>query len=100
MDRSDVISLITTIYTKNSIGEEVAEEIERQVFCDVRNVTMSEWFDGGRNGLRPDYMFKVFAGDYYGEHVVRYHGVTYEIYRTYERRDDFIELYVQKKSGV
>lgn len=100
MDRSDVITLVSQAYTKNEYGVQVPTESRREVFAQVDSVTASEFFEGGRNGLNPEYRFTMFAGDYDGERVVEYQGSTYAIYRTYVARDDDIELYAERKGGT
>jgi hypothetical protein len=42
----------------------------------------------------------MFNGDYCGESIVEYEGYTYSVYRTFKRRTDTIELYVERKGGT
>ena len=100
MDRSDVISLISRTFTQDEDGVFRETLKSRDVFCQVDSVTASEFFDGGRNGLNPEYRFTMFYGDYEGERIVEYHGLTYAIYRTYIGRNDTIELYVEREGGT
>ena len=66
----------------------------------MSSVTASEFFEGGRNGLKPDYRMSLFFGDYHGEEMLEFNGQTYAIYRTYKRTTDTIELYVERKGGT
>ena len=101
MDRSDVIKLIPVSYTKDAKGVQQSSEGEaREVMCQVDSVTRSEFFEGGRNGLNPEYVFRVFFGDYDGERIVEYKGKRYGIYRTYHGRNDMMELYAERKGGT
>lgn len=72
----------------------------REVFCQVDSVTQTEFFEGGRNGLNPEYRFTMFAYDYQDERIVEYNGRLYAIYRTYQPRTDIIELYAERKGGT
>lgn len=99
MDRSNVINLISETFTQDSIGQYVSTETTKQVFCDVRSVTRAEWFDAGRDGFKPSYVFVMFAPDYSGETIVEYNGNRYGIYRTYVGRNEQIELYAEEKGG-
>lgn len=72
----------------------------REVFCQVDSVTQSEFFEGGRNGLNPEYRFTLFAEDYQGERTVEYRNHRYGIYRTYQPRTDIIQLYAERKGGT
>lgn len=100
MDRSRVIYLVSNNKTQNELGIWVDNLTERKVFAEVSSVGQSEWFEGGRNGLNPEYRFRMFAYDYNGESLVRYNGNIYSIYRTYVDRNELIELYAEKREGV
>lgn len=100
MDRSSVIYLVSNNKSQNELGIWVDNLTERKVFAEVSSVGQSEWFEGGRNGLNPEYRFRMFAYDYNGESLVRYNGNIYSIYRTYVDRNELIELYAEKREGV
>jgi hypothetical protein len=100
MDRSNVITLLSATKTQDQFGVWRETLAERNVFCQVDSVTANEFFNGGRNGLNPEYRMTMFFGDYHGETMLQYNGMTYAIYRTYQRRDDIIELYVERKGGT
>lgn len=99
MDRSDVITLVSETYEKNQYGVSVPVTASQDVYCQVMSVTAQEFFEGGRNGLNPEYRFTMFAPDYNGQKTVVYNGKPYGVYRTYLGRDDTIELYVERKGG-
>lgn len=98
--RSDVIKLVGVSRVQNAIGVWVETPTERQVFCQVTSVSASEFFEAAKIGLRPDYRFTIFAGDYQGETELIYNGVHYSIYRTYNNTTDRLELYAETKAGV
>lgn len=100
MDRSNVIKLISSTKSQDDYGVWRETLSERIVYCDVQSVTRSEFFDGGRNGLNPEYKITMFFGDYEGETLVEYEGNTYAVYRTYKQRNDTLELYVERKGGT
>lgn len=100
MDRSDVITLVGTAHTQNDYGVWTDAETAREVFCAVESVTRSEYFEGGKNGLVPEYKFIVFSGDYADEKTVLYKGRAYGIYRTFLGKTDRLELYAERKGGV
>lgn len=100
MDRSDVIILIAETFTPDSIGQMVSTTSTSQVFCNIQSVSQSEWFQGGQNGLKPEYKVTMFAPDYSGQQEVEYKGIKYGIYRTYLRQDGLLELYLERKTGV
>lgn len=99
MDRSSVIYLVDLEYSQNEVGVYEKSQVERKVFCQVDSITLSEWSEGGRNGLNPEYRMTMLEAEYKGEEVLRYNGQFYAIYRTYKTRNDYIELYVEKRKG-
>ena len=100
MDRSDVINLIGVTRTQDEFGVWRSTPTNTQVFCQVDSITQQEFYDAGRNGLNPSFKFTMFFADYHDEPIVEYNGNQYSIYRTYLRRDDLIELYVERKGGT
>lgn len=97
----DVLELIRIEYQTDENGVEREEKTRREVMCRVGSVTRSEFFEGGRSGLNPEYMFTLARADYMGEAVVVFHGKTYAVYRTYMvPNSDYIEVYVQREGGT
>lgn len=104
----DVVQYLTTDTGENIITEEgkkilILDGITvrvKTVFCNVDSVSRNEFFEAGRNGLNPEFVFTMFFGDYEGEHTLIYNGLAYAVYRTYRGRNDTIELYVQRKGGT
>lgn len=95
-----VINLVSATYTKNSYGVQKPAETKREVFAEVRSITRSEFYQAGRNGLNPQYVFIVFAEDYEGETICEYDGNRYAIYRTFRAGGDYMELYVERQGGT
>lgn len=100
MDRSTVIYLLTPTFAQDKYGVWKETITRRKVYCRAESVTRSEFFGGGRNGLNPEFVFKMFFGDYNGEPLVEYNGKSYAIYRTYYGKTDTVELYAQRKGGT
>lgn len=75
--------------------------VEREILAQVGSVSRAEFFSGGQTGLRPEFMFTVFAGEYQDEAICEYNGKRYAIYRTYYvPGTDYLELYAQREVGV
>lgn len=100
MDRSDVINLIGVTRTQNEYGVWKATQTSTQVYCQVESISQAEFYNAGREGLNPSFKFTMFFADYHEETIVEYKGNQYSVYRTYLRRDDLIELYVERKAGT
>lgn len=100
MDRSDVITLYAESVSYDSYGVANKSITSRNVFCKVDSVTRSEFYEGGRNGLNPEFRMTMFVGDYNGERVIGFKGKKYSVYRTYLAKTDIIELYVERQGGT
>ena len=110
MKRSEVAYLgVVTDTTVGNDEHEAAEQDDygvwhenidwRKVYVGVRSVSATEFFEGGKNGFRPEWRFTLFRYDYGGEHLIDYDGNVYEIYRTYNSGSDEIELYAERRLG-
>jgi hypothetical protein len=99
MDRSRVAYLIAETNQQNEYGVFEATTSKKKVFVNVNSVGQSEWFEGGRNGLNPEYRMTMFAPDFDGERIIEFDGKQYAIYRTFVRDDEMIELYVERRKG-
>ena len=97
--RSNIAYLVTYHYEKDEYGVLQRTSCKRKVFVDVVSVNSQEFFEGGRNGLKPVLRFTLFEFDYKGEEVIEFNNVQYSIYRTYQKHYDQIELYVEFKKG-
>lgn len=96
-----VLSLISTEKTQDSYGIWRDTKTPREVFAKAHSITRNEFFNAGRNGLNPAFMFTVFQGDYEGEVYCEFEGKQYAIYRTYiVPGTDYIELYVERQGGA
>lgn len=101
MTRDTVLFLITPVMSADEYGiPQEATPQRRKVFARVESVSRSEFFDAGRNGLSPEFVFKMFAYDYDGQKVVEYNGKTYSVYRTFLGHSDTLELYVQEEGAT
>ena len=96
----NVIRLLRPVEAKDEYGVTRSSYKAREVFCRVDNVTRTEFFEGGRNGLNPAFRMTMFHGDYNGETIVEFEGKTYSVYRTYRTDNDYIELYIERKGGT
>jgi len=103
MDRSTPLVLIKKTYTADSIGQRIATETRRTVYCNIQSVSRAEFYAGGEHGLKPEYVATMFAPDYEGEETceitINNVATTFAIYRTYLDKNEMIELYLEKKVG-
>lgn len=96
-----ICTLILKTMTTDEVGFPVAVDTPYETFCQVDSISRTEFFDAGKAGLTPEYVFTINAVEYNGQSEVEYEGKRYTIYRTYYRKnDDMMELYAEYRSGV
>lgn len=101
MDRSNVIYLIKKNAVQQADYTWKDEEIRTEVFCDVRSITQTEWFEAGRNGIEhPAFVFIIYSYEYSEEEIVEYEGQLYGVFRTYRGRNEDLELHCEAKGGL
>ena len=92
MMRADVIDLVTESAAAHGVHDAVTETA-RTVYCTVRSVTRTEFYNALNAGVQPEYVFVLaLAEDYQGERIVRYRRQKFRVIRTYMTADDGIEI--------
>ena len=99
MNIAEQIYLQTIAYSVDSIGQRTETVSETAVLAKVESVGMTEFFEAGQQGLKPDLKFTVWLTEYEGQENLRYGSNVYSVYRTYRRKDGRVELYTQKRVG-
>lgn len=99
MDRSIVFTLISVEREQNTFGQWVEQITRSTVYGQISSVSQDEFFAGGANGYKPEYRITMFAPDYNDEQRCEIDGVEYSIYRVYRRRNDVVELYLERRTG-
>lgn len=99
MNLAEKIALISTEYAQDDIGQWIEERTETDVFAIVESVTMSEFYQAGMQGFKPEYRMTVWMTEYNGQNLIEYNDKTYTVYRTYRRDDGRMELYVTERKG-
>lgn len=101
MTKNIILTLITPVMQADEYGIMQPMEPERRdVMARLDSITASEFFEAGRNGLKPEYRFIMFLYDYDGQKIVEYEGRQYSVYRTYMGRNDTVELYVEQRGAT
>lgn len=97
----DTLTLLAMTKEQDDYGVWKETFTPREVFCQVHSISRNEFFQAGRNGLNPSFMFTVFQADYEGEVICKFRGNSYAIYRTYlPANADYIELYAERQGGA
>lgn len=98
-DRLTDINLISRTFTSDTIGQQVATETIKTVVAELKSINRSEWVAAHQVGYNPVVTAIVSAFDYNNEEIVEINSERYVVYRTYSRKDDYIELMLRKKVG-
>lgn len=97
--RETTLTLLAKKRSPDHLGI-IQERVERRTVLARRGpITRAEWEAAYTNGLRPQVMCLVRAADYHGEEDCELDGRKLGIYRTYERADEWTELYCERKAG-
>lgn len=95
----DVAILIRETITTDEHLNNVTTEEERTVMVQSRAITRREFYDAANQGLKPEVAIWLSSQyDYQGEKLVKFHGKTYTVLRTYQPAgSDELELTLQEK---
>lgn len=85
--------LIAQTYTVNTVGDSIATETSRTVFCEFQSIGMKRKIDALATGLNIEckLILKDIA-EYQGEKIVMYDGTRYNVKNVYIRDDQLVEL--------
>lgn len=96
----DVCYLLSVTTQKDELGQPVEiAETSFMVFCSKFSITRAEFSSAGQLGFKPDIMLIVDSDSYENEKLLRYENKKYSIYKTFQRADNFTELYCEVKTG-
>jgi hypothetical protein len=95
----DTCNLIQTFSSKDDLGQAILAEKNYMVFCSKLSITRAEFNSAGSAGFKPDMMLVIDLDTYEQEKYLEYQAKKYSIYKTFARKDGFIELYCEEKQG-
>ena len=96
----DVMTLISRhADSYDQYGNPVTAQERKQIFCRVRSVSKSEFYQAAQSQLHPEIVFVItHKADYDGETIVEYKDELYDVLRTYWK-GDVIELTAARRIG-
>lgn len=95
---TEILTLIRQTYDPDDLTYSTLVETSRQVFCGVRSIGQSEFYQAQTTNLQPE--IKVVLADYLdyqGETLVEYDGTRYSVLRTF-RAGQELELVLSRAS--
>lgn len=91
--------LISKTFEFDDIGNQVPIENKTEVFCDVKSVSRSEFYNAATAGLKPSLVFVIHDYEYNNEETVEFENNRYKVIRTYHKSVEEIELTCEKVIG-
>ena len=103
---TDEITLIAYEENQDEIGNWIKTPVKTEAFCSISSITRAEFFDAGRNGMKPNCVATMRKCDYDGQTEVELNGKCLHVYRTYlqiaraqhqaSSNPDMIELHLEE----
>lgn len=98
MRHKDIIYLIGVTITEDELGNQIDSETEREVFANEFDISATEYYDAGVQGLKPEKRFEIYGFEYNDETKFRYGNKVYDILRT-QTKGEKIRLTGGVKNG-
>ena len=97
MSYDHVITLVREAYKKDNLRQTIRDpenDVKTEVFCRLKSITRSEFYQAAVAGLRPEFVFVIHSFEYNGEQRVIFEGQEYQVLRAYqdEKNPEEIEL--------
>lgn len=98
------LTLLSTTITYDDIGNPVETPNNIDIFCDVKSISKTEFYNAAANGLKPEYIFVVHPYEYNGETYVLFSEnestkQRYKVIKTYKVNMEELELTCEKVAG-
>lgn len=90
MRHKEVIHLISSAISADSIGKQIETDTERKVYANEYSVCFGEYYNAALSGLRPAKMFEIYTFDYRDEAKLRHNSTIYRIIRSQGRGEKTI----------
>ncbi len=94
------VTLVHVTTSLDDINQSVETETLKVIPCRMTSIGRAEWSAANQSGLVPAFTLTTFSGNYNGEDKCIVDDKRYVIYRTFERSDHMVELYLKKEAGV
>lgn len=98
MRHHDIIELIAITIVEDELGNQLEQEIPRQVFANQFSISDRDFYSAGVQGLKPEKRFEIYSFEYQAEPKFRYNGIQYKIIRT-ETKGEKIRLTGERVIG-
>jgi hypothetical protein len=90
------LTLINQTYIEDEIGNQTPTEIKTVVYCGLKSIGRTEFYNAFANGLKPELIFNINKFEYSGEQLIEFESKKYKVIRTYSNDFEKIELTCEK----
>lgn len=97
--RTEELILVKKTYIPDAIGNEIEATIERVVFCEVKSISRTEFYQAAQANLKPRAAFIIYGFEYDNEDTVIYNGIKYKVIKSYKINENDLELTCEKVIG-
>lgn len=87
MRHNDVVLLLSKKVEYDELGNAFETVNERMVYANEMSVSMQEFYEAGKQGIRPEKQFEIYSFEYQGESKLKHNNKDYEIIRTQTKGD-------------
>ena len=92
MSKAGIIRFVTRDRKAHGVHEATSIS-KRLVYCEVKKVRQSEYYDAHNAGFTPEYQFDLtLAAEYQGESSLIFEGKEYDVIRTYDKDTGGLEI--------
>lgn len=97
MNRPDICDLIAVTHIKDSEGYETTEETATTHFCNwTDGVSQNEFYLAHKEGFQASASLEMFSEEYKKQKIVDFHGVRYNVIRSFQRTPDVVTLILEE----
>lgn len=84
---NDVVLLLSKKVEYDELGNAIETVKERMVYANEMSVSMQEFYEAGKQGIRPEKQFEIYTYEYAGESQLKHNGLIYNIIRAQSKGD-------------
>lgn len=97
--RTEELTLIKKTFESDSIGNQVEKTEESIVFCEVKSISRTEFYQAAQSGMKPLAAFIIYGFEYDNQEIVKHNNIEYKIIKTYKINENDLELTCEKVIG-
>lgn len=98
------LTLISSTITYDEIGNPIETPNNIDIFCDMKSIGRTEFYNAAANGLKPEYILVVHPYEYNDETYIEFSEnekpkQKYKVIKTYKKNFEELELTCEKVQG-